>query len=88
MEGWQSLLALLPETEPAFVLASEVERLPYRPEKTRWAVGILAGVVGAAALNLVPIAVSATAGTVLLFLARRAPWIYFSGGRSLRNCRL
>lgn len=56
------------EQDPAFVLVSEVERLPYRPEKTRWAVAILAGVVAAAALGLVPIVVSAAAGAVLLIL--------------------
>lgn len=53
---------------PAFVVASEDDLRTYRTEKMPIALAILVGVVGAAALNIVPIVVSAVVGVVLLLL--------------------
>ena len=54
----------------AFVLLSEVDAQAYRKDKLILAVLIFAGVVLAAALNLVPIVVSAVTGCVLMVLTR------------------
>jgi di/tricarboxylate transporter len=56
------------ERDPSFVVTSEVDLPVYREEHIPTALLILAGVVGAAALNLVPIVVSAIAGCVLMVL--------------------
>ncbi|CUQ65549.1 SLC13 family permease [Candidatus Nitrospira inopinata] len=53
---------------PAFVMISDVELPTFRTHKLVTALVIVAGVVGAAALHLVPIVVSAVAGCVLLVL--------------------
>lgn len=53
---------------PAFVMLSNVELPTFRTNKLVIALAIVAGVVGTAAFHLVPIAVSAIAGCVLLVL--------------------
>lgn len=54
------------EEEPAFVLVSKIDTILYREEKTYWAIGILAGVVLAAALGITSIVVSAVIGVILM----------------------
>jgi di/tricarboxylate transporter len=56
--------------DPAFVLASEVGLPEFRKQKIIPAVAIVAGVVGLAASNVVPIVVSAILGCILLVLTR------------------
>ena len=56
------------EKDSSFVLASEVSTKRYREDKIGWALLILAGVVGAAALDLAPIVVTAAVGVVLMVL--------------------
>jgi len=56
------------EKDPTFVVASKLDVMPRRREKTYIALGILLGVVATAALDLLPIAVSAPAGVVLMIL--------------------
>jgi di/tricarboxylate transporter len=56
--------------DPAFVIASEVGLPEFRKRKIIPAVAIVAGVVGVAALNLLPIMVSAIIGCILLVLTR------------------
>jgi di/tricarboxylate transporter len=51
-----------------FIIAQEVERPDYRRSKVPVAIGIVAGVVGVAALDLLPIVVSALAGALLMVL--------------------
>jgi di/tricarboxylate transporter len=53
-------------TNRNFIVAQEVKRPDYRRTKIPVAVGIVAGVVGVAALNVLPIVVSALAGAVLM----------------------
>lgn len=53
---------------PAFVMISDTEFPTFRTHKLVTALAIISGVVGAAALNVVPIAVSAITGCVLLVL--------------------
>ena len=53
---------------PAFVMMSDVGLPTFRTQKLLTALGIVAGVVGAATLNFVPIVVSAVTGCVLLVL--------------------
>ncbi|MFC6940406.1 SLC13 family permease [Salinirubellus sp. GCM10025818] len=53
-------------TNRNFIVAQEVERPDFRRSKVPLAVGIVAGVVGVAALNVLPIVVSALAGAVLM----------------------
>ncbi len=54
------------ENEPAFVLVSKIDTILYRKEKTFWAIGILGGVVLAAALGITSIVVSAVIGVILM----------------------
>jgi len=54
--------------DPNFVVASELDIMRPRTEKTPIALTILAGVVGVAALNIAPIVVSAPAGVILMIL--------------------
>ena len=49
-----------------FIVAQEVERPDYRESKIPLAVGIVAGVVGVAALDVLPIMVSALAGALVM----------------------
>jgi len=56
------------ERDPSFVVTSEVDVPSYRDERIPVALLILAGVVGAAAFNFVPIVVSAITGCVLMIL--------------------
>lgn len=49
-----------------FIVAQEIERPDYREEKIALAIGIVAAVVGVAALNILPIMVSALAGAVVM----------------------
>jgi di/tricarboxylate transporter len=51
-----------------FIVAQEIERPDYRRSKTPVAVAIVAGVVGLAALEVVPIVVSALAGALAMVL--------------------
>jgi di/tricarboxylate transporter len=53
---------------PAFVMISDVGLPTFRTHKLLTALAIVAGVVGVAALNIVPIVVSAITGCVLLVL--------------------
>ncbi len=73
--GGDSLLLSLssdriPEIEktPSFVVASKLNVMPKRQEKTFLALGILLGVVAVAAMEILPIAISAPAGVVLMIL--------------------
>lgn len=54
------------ENESAFVLVSKIDTILYREDKTFWAIGILAGVVLAAALGITSIVVSAVIGVILM----------------------
>lgn len=56
------------EKDPTFVVASKLDVMPQRREKTFIALGILLSVVLVAGLDLLPIAVSAPAGVVLMLL--------------------
>ncbi len=56
------------ENDPSFVIASEVDVMRQRKEKTFTALGILLGVVLVAALEILPIAISAGTGVVLMIL--------------------
>ncbi|MFH5885803.1 SLC13 family permease [Halalkalibaculum sp. DA3122] len=56
------------DTDPSFVLASEVGVYRYRTEKTYKALAILAAVVLSAALGYLPIVVSAIAGVICMIL--------------------
>ncbi|MDX1671776.1 MAG: SLC13 family permease [Balneolaceae bacterium] len=56
------------DNDPAFVVASQVDVMPQRREKTFTALGILLAVVIVAALEILPIAVSAGAGVILMIL--------------------
>jgi di/tricarboxylate transporter len=51
-----------------FIIAQEVERPDYRRSKVPVAIGIVGGVVGVAALDLLPIVVSALLGALLMVL--------------------
>ncbi len=51
-----------------FIIAQEVERPDFRRSKVPVAIGIVAGVVGVAALDLLPIVVSALLGSLLMVL--------------------
>ena len=51
-----------------FIVAQEVERPEFRRSKTPVALGIVTGVVGVAALDLLPILVSALLGSLLMVL--------------------
>ncbi|MFB6205920.1 MAG: SLC13 family permease, partial [Haloglomus sp.] len=51
-----------------FIIAQEVERPDFRRSKIPVAVGIVAAVVGAAAIDVLPIVVSALAGSLLMVL--------------------
>jgi di/tricarboxylate transporter len=51
-----------------FIIAQEVERPDYRKSRIPVAVGIVAAVVGVAALDVLPIVVSALAGALLMVL--------------------
>lgn len=53
---------------PAFVMLSDVGLSTFRPQKLLTALAIIAAVVGAAALNVVPIVISAISGCALLIL--------------------
>ncbi len=53
---------------PAFVMTAETGLPTFRTDKLLIAITIVAGVVGAAALNLIPIVISAISGCVLLVL--------------------
>jgi di/tricarboxylate transporter len=53
-------------TNRNFIVAQEIKRPDFRRSKIPLAVGIVAGVVGVAALNVLPIVVSALAGAVLM----------------------
>jgi di/tricarboxylate transporter len=57
------------EQDHSFVIVSEVELPNYRTGKMPLALAILAGVVAAAAFNVVPIVVSALVGSVLLIFS-------------------
>lgn len=56
------------EKDPIFVVASQLDVMSQRREKTFTALGILLGVVVVAAVELLPIAISAPAGVVLMIL--------------------
>jgi len=56
-------------SDPSIVLASEVEVPRYRHGQLPLTVGILAAVVGTAALDILPIAVSAVAGSVVMLVS-------------------
>jgi di/tricarboxylate transporter len=56
--------------DPAFIIASQVGLPEFKRRKIVPAVAIIAGVVAAAALNLLPIMVSALIGCILLILTR------------------
>ncbi|MDX1638267.1 MAG: SLC13 family permease [Balneolaceae bacterium] len=56
------------DTDPSFVLASEVGSYRYRTDKTYVALAILAGVVLSAALGYLPIVVSAITGVILMII--------------------
>ena len=56
------------EKDTTFVVASQLDVMPQRREKTFVALGILLGVVLVAALDYLPIAVSAPAGVILMIL--------------------
>ena len=56
------------QDSPAFVMVSDAGLPTFRTHKLVTALAIVAGVVGSAALNLVPIVVSAITGCVLLVL--------------------
>ncbi|WP_435348155.1 SLC13 family permease [Haloarchaeobius sp. HRN-SO-5] len=51
-----------------FIVAQEIERHAYREERIPVAIGIILGVVGLAALDVVPIVVSALGGAVAMVL--------------------
>ncbi|SFR34274.1 SLC13 family permease [Halogeometricum limi] len=53
-----------------FIVAQEIERHDYREEKIPVAIGIVAVVVGLAALNVIPIVVSALAGALAMVVTR------------------
>ncbi|MCW9708741.1 SLC13 family permease [Fodinibius salsisoli] len=56
------------DSTPSFVVASKIGERRYRPEKTYIALAIMFGVVATAALNVLPIVVSAICGTILMML--------------------
>lgn len=56
------------DNDPTFVIASEVDIMRPRSEKTYIAVAIVAAVVGIAALDLAPIMISAPAGVIMMIL--------------------
>lgn len=56
------------EKDPTFVVASQLDVMPRRPEKTFVALGILLSVVLVAALEILPIAISAGTGVILMIL--------------------
>lgn len=56
------------DQDPAFVIASELDVMQQRKNKTYLALGILLGVVGVAAFNILPITVSAGTGVILMIL--------------------
>ena len=56
------------EDDPSFVLATEVDVPQYRRRRIPVAIAILAGVVLTAAVNLLPIVVSALTGCILMVL--------------------
>lgn len=58
------------DRDRSFVVTSQVGVSRYRPEKTYLALPIIAGVVAAAALNIVPIVVSAAAGVIAMILTK------------------
>ncbi len=58
------------DKEQSFVVASEIGVVRERREKTPIAIAIIAGVVAAAAFNILPIVVSALLGSILLILTR------------------
>lgn len=75
LAGGDSLLLMMDrrrireiEQDPSFMLTSARGVSPHRPRRLAPALLILIGVVGAAALGLVPIVVSALAGCVLMVL--------------------
>ncbi len=75
LSGGDSLLLSLssdriPEVEndPTFVVASKLDIMVQRKEKTFIALGILLSVVTIAALDILPIAISAGAGVILMIL--------------------
>ena len=57
-------------TSPAFVMISNVDLQEFRTHKLLTALTIVGGVVASAALNLVPIVVSAIAGCILIVLTK------------------
>jgi len=61
-----------------FIVAQEIEKHDYRESKTPIAVGIVVAVVGLAALNVLPIVVSALAGALAMVATRclRPPELY------------
>ncbi|KAB1197460.1 MULTISPECIES: SLC13 family permease [Haloferax] len=58
------------DTNRDFIVAQEIERHDYRESKIPVAVGIVAGVVGLAALDFVPIVVSALLGSLAMVATR------------------
>ncbi|MDS0297510.1 SLC13 family permease [Halogeometricum sp. S1BR25-6] len=66
------------DTNRDFIVAQEVHRHDYREEKIPVAIGIVAAVVALAALNVVPIVVSALAGALAMVATRclRPPELY------------
>lgn len=56
------------EKDPTFIVASKLDVMPRRGEKTFTALGILLGVVLIAALEILPIAISAPVGVILMIL--------------------
>ncbi|MGM0591909.1 MAG: SLC13 family permease, partial [Halobacteriota archaeon] len=58
------------DTNPNFIVAQEIERHDFRESKIPLAIGIVAAVVGLAALDVIPIVVSALAGALAMVLTR------------------
>jgi di/tricarboxylate transporter len=75
LEGGSSLLLSMNKDRiqevdraPSFVVASKIGEMRYRPNKTYFVLAIMFGVIATAALNIMPIVVSAAAGAVLMIL--------------------
>lgn len=54
---------------PDFIVAHEIDEVDYRTEKIPFAVGIIIGVIGLPALNVVPILISSLTGVVAMIIS-------------------
>lgn len=75
LEGGNSLLLNMSKDRvgeidraPSFVVASEIGEMRYRPNKTYIVLAVMLGVVATAALNIMPIVISAITGAILMIL--------------------